>query len=1033
MHRHAPMTLRPFVYAALALLVELVPVIGRAGAPPTIQAPGLAVAPGACSGTVASPMCLDVPATSKVYLTCTAIKGRDGMLGAASPVTAFRFAVSDGTLASAEVAVTPAATATGSVEWTTPPVGGATATCWAVGGADVSTPSTAYVALVTPPPQPQVLGLVGPSGPILVGTTHQVTVSAQDPQGGALTYLWAASAGTFTGQGTPSITWTAPDVGAAAQLQVTITAQGGGVAVQVLKVDVTASLFQGQLPIGLRTPRRLATTPAGQIAVADGSGQLWLLTKLGGLRAKPKIPEGVVAVAGAPGAFYASTKDGNILKLDEATGRIVARYKLGMSRGPAGLAWDAGRNLLWMAHRAAGVVQAIRPDGSSAVTISDAGGAPLTNVYDVAVDATTGTVWVTQDGNVDGAMVHAFQGDGTFVRSIVTSGQVYRAGGIAAAGGKIYVSDAFAGQVQVVSEAGATMGAIGSFGNDPGQLRQPAGMTFMANGDLLVANLDAGRLERFGSGAAPVACAGDSDCDGIPDDVELANGLNPLDPSDALADNDHDGLNNQEEIARGTNPWKADTDGDGFSDRDELLAGFDPLDPTDHAASLVASAPALSAPGLVRVTGTAAGAGDCATAWRQVEGPQVVLSGATTASPSFIARAAGTYVLEGVATCGKAGSTVASAPARVAVAVSNVAPLADAGRVQVVAPGDLLELSAARSTDANGDALSFAWEQSAGPSAAVAPKDAKLSVRPLAPGYQAFQVSARDARGAVGVAEVPVIVVEPPALVPTAMALSKVLVGQVGVPVQLEVVSPEGTAFSWEQVSGPQASGLDGSLAAPTFIPTAAGRHVFRATAWNGALRSAPETVEVYVADAQAGLPAASATGPAQGAVNVPLSLDGTASAAASGGTLSYRWRQVAGPAAGLTDADRPTATVVPFAAGYHVFELTVAEGGAVGVPVRLAVEVLAGGKALPVAVASAQGTALVGELVRLDGTASVGAARWRWTQVAGPWVALKPTLAAPTFVPPAAGQYVFELEVDDGTARSRPQQVSVLVTGEGN
>lgn len=1026
------MTLRPFVYAALALLIELVPVAGRAGSPPTILAPGIAVVPGVCSGTTANPMCLEVPATSKVYLTCSAQKGRDGMLGAASPVTAFRFAVSAGTLASAEVAVTPAATQSASVQWTTPEEGGATATCWAVGGADVSTPSRAAVALVTPPPQPQVLGLVGPTGSVLIGTTHDVTVTAQDPDGGALTYLWTASAGTFTGQGTPSITWTAPQVGGTVDLQVAITASGGGVAIELVKVDVTPSQFQGNLPTDLRTPRRVATTPAGEIAVADGSGQLWLLTRLGGLRAKPSIPEGVVGVAGAPGVFYASTTDGNVLKLDVATGRIVARYKLGMAQGPTGLAWDAGRNLLWMSHRAAGVVQAIRPDGSSAVTITSAGGVALRNAYDVAVDAATGMVWVAQDANVDGAMVHAFQGDGAFVRSIVTSGQVLRAGGVAAAGGKVFVSDAFAGQVQVVSDAGAAVGTVGSFGSGAGQLRQPAGMAFMANGDLLVANLDAGRLERFGNGAALVGCAGDTDCDGLTDAAELAAGLDANDASDALADADGDGLSNQEELARGTDWRNADTDGDGVSDRDELLAGFDPLDASDHRASLVASAPALSAPGLVRVTGVAAGAGACATAWRQVEGPAVALSGASTPSPSFIARAAGTYVLEGVTSCGQAGAVVKSAPARVAVAVSNLAPLADAGRTAVVAPGDLLELSAARSTDANGDKLTFAWAQTEGPSAVVTQKDAKLVVRPLAPGYHAFKVAARDARGAVGEAEVQVIMVEPPALVPTAMAVARVLTGQVGVPVQLEVISPEGTAFSWEQVSGPLASGLDTTSAAPTFVPTAAGRHVFRVTAWNGELRSAPETVQVYVGEAGLALPQARATAPAQAAVGAPLSLDGAASAG-SGGLLSYRWRQVAGPAAGLTAADKASATVVPFAPGYHEFELMVAEGSAVAVPARVAVEVLAAGKPLPVAVASAQGTALVGELVRLDGSASVGAARFRWTQVAGPWVALQASQASPTFVAPAAGQYVFELEVDDGSARSRPQQVSVLVTGEGN
>jgi hypothetical protein len=1026
------MTLRPFVYAALALLVEIVPVAGLAAAP-TILPPGVSVAPGVCSGTTANPMCLEVPANSKVQLTCSAQKGRDGMLTPSPAVSAFRFAVSGGTLAAVEVAVTPAATATASVAWTTPGEGGGTATCWAVGGTSVSTPSQAAVAFVTPPPQPTVLSVVGPTGTVLVGTTHPATVLAADPQGGPVTYLWTASVGSFTGQGTPSISWTAPDVAGPVELTARVSLQGGGVAIETMRFEVAPSLFQGNLPVGLRTPRRVASAPTGELAVADGSGQLWLLTKLGGLRSKPVVADGVVAVAGAPGLFWASTAGGSLLKIDVATGKTIAKYQLGLSRGPTGLAWDAGRNLLWMTHRSAGVVQAIRPDGSSAVSIGAAGLADLRNAYDVAVDADTGLVWVTQDGNTAGPMVHAFQGDGTFVRSMITSDQVMRAGGLAVGGGNVYVSDAVAGQVKVVKAEGGEVGAVGSFGSEAGQLKQPAGMTFLANGDLLVANLDAGRLERFGIGTAMATCAGDADCDGLSDADEVAAGLNKDDASDALADTDGDGLSNQDELAAGTGWNQADTDGDGISDRDELLAGFDPLDASDHSASLVASAPALSAPGLVKVTGVAAGAGACTTAWRQVQGPTVALTGADTASPSFIARTAGSYVLEGVATCGAAGAAVRSAPARVAVSVSNLAPVADAGRMTVVGPGDLLELSAARSSDANADKLTFAWVQTAGPAAAVTAKDAKLSIRPLGAGYQAFKVTARDARGATGVAEVPVIVVEPPTVVPTAMAVAKVLTGQVGVPVQLEVVSPEATAFSWEQLSGPLASGLDATAVAPTFVPTAAGRHVFRVTAWNGEQRSPPELVQVYVGEAGEPLPQAVASAPARGAVNAAFALEGAGSQAGAGGALAYRWRQVAGPAAGLTDQDKASASVVAFAPGFYEFELAVAEGAVVGVPARVGVEVLSGGVALPVAAAQGPGTALVGELVVLDGTRSVGATRYRWTQVAGPWVAIQAAAVSPTFVAPAAGQYVFELEVDDGTARSRPQQVSVLVTGEGN
>lgn len=63
----------------------------------------------------------------------------------------------------------------------------------------------------------------------------------------------------------------------------------------------------------------------------------------------------------------------------------------------------------------------------------------------------------------------------------------------------------------------------------------------------------------------------DSDGDGIPDDIELANGLNPNDPVDAKEDPDGDGLTNFDEvITHGTNRLLADTDSDGIKDGDEI-------------------------------------------------------------------------------------------------------------------------------------------------------------------------------------------------------------------------------------------------------------------------------------------------------------------------------------------------------------------------------------------------------------------------------------------------------------------------------
>lgn len=69
----------------------------------------------------------------------------------------------------------------------------------------------------------------------------------------------------------------------------------------------------------------------------------------------------------------------------------------------------------------------------------------------------------------------------------------------------------------------------------------------------------------------------DGDGDGMPDDYEILNGLNPI-VNDAALDKDGDGSSNYAEYLAGTNPDDDDTDGDGLTDgTGEAAAGTSPL------------------------------------------------------------------------------------------------------------------------------------------------------------------------------------------------------------------------------------------------------------------------------------------------------------------------------------------------------------------------------------------------------------------------------------------------------------------------
>ncbi len=73
----------------------------------------------------------------------------------------------------------------------------------------------------------------------------------------------------------------------------------------------------------------------------------------------------------------------------------------------------------------------------------------------------------------------------------------------------------------------------------------------------------------------------DGDGDGMSDDWEIANFLDPTDPFDATLDFDFDDLDNLTEYQNSTDPHNADTDADEMPDGWEVTNGLDPLLPDD--------------------------------------------------------------------------------------------------------------------------------------------------------------------------------------------------------------------------------------------------------------------------------------------------------------------------------------------------------------------------------------------------------------------------------------------------------------------
>lgn len=258
---------------------------------------------------------------------------------------------------------------------------------------------------------------------------------------------------------------------------------------------------------GFREPVRLATDAAGRLYVAD--------PRLGAITVRDESGKFLAVKRGFDRPLgLAVDASGRIFVCEAGKGRVavftpgwVPAGYLGQGDGEFQLPNHlqiTPDGLVYVVDSLANLVKVYAPDNQLARQFGGPGTqAGQFNFPTGVAVGPTGEVFVSDQGN---ERIQVFDAQGTFLRkfggligmlgSNTTFGRVQ--GLLADAQGRIYLADSFRGAVVVVNSAGASLGKLGTFGSDSGQLMGPASLVIDRNNRLFVAAPGNTRVEIFG-------------------------------------------------------------------------------------------------------------------------------------------------------------------------------------------------------------------------------------------------------------------------------------------------------------------------------------------------------------------------------------------------------------------------------------------------------------------------------------------------------------------------------------------------------
>ena len=320
-------------------------------------------------------------------------------------------------------------------------------------------------------------------------------------------------------------------------------------------------------------------------------------------------------------------------------------------------------------------------------------------------------------------------------------------------------------------------------------------------------------------------------------------------------------------------------------------------------------------------------------------GSAAALDTPSSPKPSFKADVIGVYVATLTVNDGQASSAPATVP--VAVAVANVAPVANAGPAQLILAGTVVTLDGTASSDANGDRITYLWTLVSKPAGSAAALSLANSPMPT------FTADLSGTYVATLVVNDGKLDSAPMNVTVTASMVNMAPVANAGAAQSVTtgtVVTLDGSAssdangdalsYQWTMTNKPTGSTAvlsSPSSIRPTFTADVLGTYVATLVVSDGRLSSAAATIPITAATTNAA-PVANA-GPAQSVVRGALvTLDGIGSTDANLDTLSYQWILTSRPAGSVAELSLPTSANPSFkadVAGVYVASLVVSDGKA--------------------------------------------------------------------------------------------------------